>query len=320
MTGFAIRCLQPTVDYKHLDMVKDKPPKPTVIRFGVAELYTRDFANLPPEELRHLVSHHHAEHFCSFRGAPCNKKGGVCTLRPYQKAEVVAPVADPLVTVCPQRFFEGGEVYRWIGETLLNSPQFSTATEVDFLQGETQDTGEAGEPVGRIDTILLRPDTEPLIWCAVEFQAVYFSGKGMRTQFDEFAKWQGPGIPFPNEIRRPDYRSSGPKRLMPQLQVKIPTLRRWGKKMAVVTDLSFFQHMGRMDEAHDISNCDIVWFVVDYDFTGEGFRLVKRGLHLITLERAIEGLIAGEAVSLNEFETRMMARLVKGQAKRDRVR
>ncbi len=300
--------------------MNERPLKINPKRFGVAELYTRDFAKLSSEELRRLVSIPHAEHFCRFRGAQCNKKGGVCTLRAYEKREIIAPVVGPLITVCPQRFFEDGEVYRWIGETLLGSPQFCVATEVDFLQGETQAADEEGEPVGRIDTILLRPDTVPLVWCAVEFQAVYFSGKGMSTQFKEFAQWHGPGIPFPNEVRRPDYRSSGPKRLMPQLQVKIPTLRRWGKKMAVVTDLSFFQHMGRMDEARDISNCDIVWFVVDHDPNPEGFKLVKRDLHLITLERAIEGLIAGEAVSLTEFERRMMARLAKAQARRGRAR
>lgn len=314
------RRLHPVANYGHLAAVKEKPPKRSSTRFGVAELYTRDFTNLSPEELRRVVNTSHTDNFCRFRGAQCNKKGGVCTLRPYENGDVVAPVASPLITICPQRFFESGEVYRWIGETLLGSPHFSIATEVDFLQGETQDTDEEGEPVGRIDTILLRPDASPLIWCAVEFQAVYFSGKGMKTQFEEFAQWQGPGIPFPNGVRRPDYRSSGPKRLMPQLQVKVPTLRRWGKKMAVVTDLSFFQHMGKMDEARNISNCDIVWFVVDYELAAEGFKLVKRHLHLITLERAIEGLIAGEAVSLNEFETQMLARLSKVQAKQGRVR
>lgn len=46
----------------------------------------------------------------------------------------MAPVSGPLVTVCPQRFFEAGEVYRWIGDTILGSPEFSVATEVDFLQ------------------------------------------------------------------------------------------------------------------------------------------------------------------------------------------
>lgn len=142
----------------------------------------------------------------------------------------------------------------------------------------------------------------------------------MTSQFTEFAHWQGPGIPFPNKVRRPDYRSSGPKRLMPQLQVKIPTLRRWGKKMAVVTDRSFFEHMGRMDEAKDISNCDIVWFVVDHEPTDAGFRLTKHEVHLITLERAIEGLIAGQAVSLAEFENRVRIRLTKAQARTNRAR
>lgn len=171
---------------------------------------------------------------------------------------------------------------------------------------------EEGEPVGRIDHILLAPDTVPLRWCAVELQAVYFSGKGMKSQFDILQGWNGPGLPWPNEVRRPDFRSSGPKRLMPQLQTKVPTLRRWGKKMAVVTDRAFFESMGEMEEVPDVSNCDIVWFVLDFVPSASGFELRPHGKpHHITLERAIEGLIAGEPVSLDEFERRISAKLAK---------
>ena len=97
--------------------------------------------------------------------------------------------------------------------------------------------------------------------------------------------------PFPNQIRRPDYRSSGPKRLMPQLQIKVPTLRRWGKKMAVVVDKHFFESLGHMEEVEDLSNGDIAWFTVDFhvDDTGRSFRLVRDGVHITTLERATEG-------------------------------
>lgn len=47
-------------------------------------------------------------------------------------------------------------------------------------------------------------------------------------------EWAGPGVPFPQVQRRPDLRSSGPKRLMPRLQIKVPTISRWGEEMAVV--------------------------------------------------------------------------------------
>jgi hypothetical protein len=203
-------------------------------------------------------------------------------------------------------------VSKWIGRTLLDTENPAKVAEIDFLQGPSAEPDEEGEPVGRIDNIFLAPDTKPLIWCAVELQAVYFSGKGMQSQYEEFSVWQGPGLPWPNKVRRPDYRSSGPKRLMPQLQTKVPTLRRWGKKMAVVTDRAFFENMGKMQEVPHISNCDIVWFVVDYIESARGFNLVPSGSpHQITLERAIEGLIAGEPVSLAEFESRIVTKLLR---------
>ena len=52
-------------------------------------------------------------------------------------------------------------------------------------------------------------------------QAVYFSGKSMENDFVQMRTWTGPGLLFPQVQRRPDFRSSGPKRLMPQLQIKV---------------------------------------------------------------------------------------------------
>jgi hypothetical protein len=95
-------------------------------------------------------------------------------------------------------------------------------------------------------------------WAALEIQAVYFSGATMGAEFHLLRHHEATGVPFPAGHRRPDYRSSGPKRLMPQLQIKVPSLRRWGKKMAVVVDEGFFGALGKMDEVKDVSNCDIV--------------------------------------------------------------
>lgn len=116
---------------------------------------------------------------------------------------------------------------------------------------------------------------------------------------------------MPAARRRPDYRSSGPKRLMPQLQTKIPTLRRWGKKMIVVVDEAFFQSMGYMEHVPEISNSDVVWWLVDFvrDAPGEPFRLVTTRQVYTTLERAIEGLTGGNPVAKSEFEHRIRIKL-----------
>ncbi|MBI1786160.1 MAG: hypothetical protein HYR60_01240 [Acidobacteria bacterium] len=98
---------------------------------------------------------------------------------------------------------------------------------------------------------------------------------------------------------------------MPQLQIKVPSLRRWGKKMAVVVDEDFFAALGPMDDVADISNCDIAWFVVQYD-ESSGEAVLKKGSHrFTTLERAVEGLTRGHPVSLQRFQERLGKRLVR---------
>ena len=101
--------------------------------------------------------------------------------------------------------------------------------------------------------------------------------------------------------------------MMPQLQIKVPTLRRWGKKMAVLVDKHFFESLGSMEEVDDLSSGDIAWFTVDFeeDDTGRRFRLVRDSVHVTTLERATEGLTGGHPVTLNEFEDGIRSKLSK---------
>jgi hypothetical protein len=45
--------------------------------------------------------------------------------------------------------------------------------------------------VGRIDNILIVPDSKPMEWCPVELQSVYFSGKKMAVDFENIASSSG---------------------------------------------------------------------------------------------------------------------------------
>jgi hypothetical protein len=132
------------------------------------------------------------------------------------------------------------------------------------------------------------------------------------------------GIPFPTKVRRPDFRSSGPKRLMPQLQIKVPTISRWGKKMAVVVDEPFWNSLGRITEVPYISNSDIVWFIVKYVPREEShpvnppcFQIELKSTYKCTLDRAVEGLTGGTPVSLECFEGELKKRLRAGSASQD---
>jgi Restriction endonuclease NotI len=289
------------------------------IRYGTGELYGFDFMTLSPERIRELSTASHKVMDCPFKPAQtgktvpkCNKKGGVCSLRQFSQNEQgeVTGIGNP-VTTCPNRFLEANLVSQWVGETLLGTSQPIVVSQLPFLMGEIQAEEEADQDaVGKIDEVLVHREGDTIRWCALEFQAVYFSGKSMENDFTVMRTWTGPGVPFPRVQRRPDFRSSGPKRLMPQLQTKVPTISRWGKKMAVVIDQAFWESLGKMREVKDLSNCEIVWFVVTFAPAADGrFALKRHEIHFTTLDNAVEGLTGGTPMSLDRFENQIRARL-----------
>ena len=275
-------------------------------------------------DLRSKLTKQQAEELpCPFRiDSPhptCTKPGGVCSIRIFrEELDAVAPIdgnRGRLRALCPWRFHQDGTAFDKIGERLLSDPTPTRAGEVGFLESTGNLDSDPGEDVGRIDMILVKSNATtgaPMDWVAVEVQAVYFSGKRMSIEFDHLLKTQGK-LSMAREKRRPDYRSSGVKRLMPQLLSKVPTLRRWAKKMAVVVDAPFFQSMGTMERVKDVSNADIVWFLVDFveDPNGGRFRLEVVEEFFTTLESATLGLTGGIPVSQGQFEKRIKAKAQK---------
>jgi hypothetical protein len=283
-----------------------------VTRYGIGELFGENLEGLSWNDIQrlgHLALESEKPKPCRFRGSSCHKAGGVCTLRLYEKrGEMALPCSDDLVTICPSRFLENGIVFSWVAREILKAASPIVLSELPFLVSKS---GKREKPVGKIDNVLVVPKRGHLNWCALEMQAVYFSGKAMRSDFNLMKNLRKEGIPFPTEQRRPDFRSSGPKRLMPQLQVKVPTISRWGKKTAVVVDLPFWESVGEMIEVGNISNCDIAWFVVNYkkNSSTKQFEIREHSLHLTTLERAVEGLTGGVPTSLEAFEADIRRRL-----------
>jgi len=296
---------------------------------GIAEWYGRLFREMTNETRRSLIDARRGDRpACPFmetvpylaprRDIRCNKVGGVCSLREFVAEGGRVVDLGPITATCPNRFLDGGVVLAEIGRILLGTDGARIVKEIPFLlRPKSSDDeaspgrGEDNEDVGRIDMVLVHPTLSRLNWCAVEMQAVYFSGGAMSKDLDVIAEHIGDDIPYPGANRRPDFRSSGPKRLMPQLLVKVPTLRRWGKKMAVVVDRPFFDSLGEMDHVTHVSNSDIVWFIVrfDEDFPGGVAKLVVDGVRYTTLERAVEGLTAGAPTSLNAFEEKLRDKL-----------
>ncbi len=299
---------------------------PMAKRFGAGELYGHDFSQLSPEEIRKKSSASSSSIPCPFKAQKprgiqpvCSKKGGVCSLRLFESTESGEVIVSGMPTItCPNRFLEGNVVTQWVGETLLGTRNPLVVSELPFLM-ETSATGltSDSDAVGKIDQILVHLERGHLRWCAVEMQAVYFSGMSMENDFRIMRNWKGPGIPFPASQRRPDYRSSGPKRLMPQLQTKVPTISRWGKKMAVIIDQGFWESLGEMRETRELSNSEIVWFVVSLESSTSGnFSLRPAEAHFTTLAHAVEGLTGGTPMSQERFENQIRERLALDTARK----
>jgi hypothetical protein len=274
-------------------------------------------ADIAPQELRSLSAVSEQRVICPFKpdNAMCHKKGGVCSLALYELAqEEPARIVSKPVTTCPTRFLEANRAFEWVSNTLLGAPDAKVVSEVSFLMSEQGEEMEEDE-VGRIDNVLVKVTDTSLAWCALEMQAVYFSGGKMEDDFARMRNWEGPGLPFPAKQRRPDYRSSGPKRLMPQLQIKVPTLRRWGKKMAVIVDKGFWESLGEIRPVSHLSNADIAWFIVDYEGPVDGrYRLIPLEAVFTTLEHSVEGLTGGTPVPLEQFETSIRQKLARLEA------
>ncbi len=306
--------------------------KPLAPRFGIGEWYGHSFIHL--SRAQRIAFARDAKKQTKKVAPPCpfvsggeiklcNKKGGICSLRLYERLEdgsarALEGDAGKLRVTCPRRFIQNNTVFSEVATIVIGTENPEIIPEIRFLKrpaNSTEDTldttSRKAEDVGNIDIVLVNSSEDRFNWCALEMQAVYFSGESMSSFFDQIEDYMGPGIPFPDKNRRPDYRSSGPKRLMPQLQIKVPTLRRWGKKMAVVVDVPWFRtNVVDVETVSDISNCDIAWFLIDFDESSNPATLVIRELELQTLEQAVVGLTGGFPVTLTEFESKIREKML----------
>lgn len=330
-----------------------------IARYGIAEWCGKDITTITPEERQSFgqiaakqdeTGDLSGAPICPFistliPSARCNKASGVCTIRKFASgpgASGVPVPGDKIVTVCPSRFLqsvvENKSLFVWISEKMLDIDNPTVVKETPFLRkvsdaqrqpeiaADMEDEAEEeGKKAGRIDWILVNPATMTageLEWCALETQSLYFSGDKMRPEFDAYAVSPAPVL-FPVGRRRPDYRSSGPKRLSPQLDVKVPSLRNWGKKVVVVIDRFFYDNMNRLDDASPRArndqerrdNSDVVWFVVDFD---EQLHLTASTVVFTTLDTSRRALNATEPLSKADF-TRNLKQVIDDSSRTNKV-
>jgi hypothetical protein len=123
--------------------------------------------------------------------------------------------------------------------------------------------------IGKVDFLIAKLDDHdrPVDFAALEVQAVYFSGEEIKSAVKEFLRT---GQLPEDAYRRPDWRSSIQKRLMPQLSLKVPIFRRWGKKFFVATDSVFFGNIPSFRKVESFPNSEITWLVYPFAASGNG--------------------------------------------------
>ena len=284
-------------------------------RYGISEWFGQPFRQLTPLSRSALALSALQEQeppLCPFQNpeARCSKKGGVCSIQRYESSpdgRVASSVGHPVI-VCPRRFEESRTLVRWLADIVgLDPTDTYFAREVPFMRG-----ARTQKPAGKIDLVVAGPEAPTFRWFGLEIQAVYFSGAGMSEEFERLRDDLHPAPPFPNAIRRPDWRSSSAKRLMPQLEIKVPTLRRWASKLAVAVDRPFFDSVGGPSAipTRDLDDGDIVWLVPELQSGPDGHMQLSPGhWEVLTLEQSRSKLLAAETIARSDFEASLKQKL-----------
>ncbi len=258
-------------------------------KYGMAE-----FLGIRVEDVSEGAWRERNTGICPFMAKPCNKKSRICSIK---------DASEIATAVCPNRFLERGTIHRDAASLIFGrSAEYGVLAQIPFLKSVT------GHPAGRIDNVVVRLENGVAVdWFALEIQAVYFSGKEMMS---ESAAYRETNVATSSASRRPDYRSSSAKRLLPQLDNKVPTLSRWGKKMVVVVDKPFFSSFAPIQEANDLSNAEVCWLV--YDFVpgaGIRFQLKLNRSVMATLADTRTGVIAASIPPRADFERALSKKL-----------
>ncbi|MGB7433760.1 MAG: NotI family restriction endonuclease [Ahrensia sp.] len=190
---------------------------------------------------------------CPFRMGLCTKSSktnpiGICSLSDGINA----------AALCPVRFLENDIIFKDAARIAFgDGAEFAVFPEVRILKIASTREKERERKIGKVDFLIgLINGSEITDFAAVEVQAVYFSGNEIRSVQQHFLdKRTLEGV---DATRRPDFRSSAQKRLIPQLELKVPVFRRWGKKFFVVVDQQFFAALPEFKTTTQ-GNSEVTW-------------------------------------------------------------
>lgn len=190
---------------------------------------------------------------CPFRGGRCTKSSisdpiGVCSLSDGNEA----------ASLCPVRFIQNDVIFIDAAQLAFGkNVSFGIFPEIRILRVQASDPTQRDRKIGKVDYLLGKiHDGNVVDFAALEVQAVYFSGVEIRSPLRHYMEIRE--LDVQNSYRRPDFRSSAQKRLVPQLQLKVPVFRRWGKKVFVVVDAHFFRQLPRFSTTTRL-NSEVTW-------------------------------------------------------------
>ncbi len=240
---------------------------------------------------------------CRFRDSPCTKSSiaeplGVCSLSDGNNA----------ASLCPVRFLEDQRIFVDAATIAFGSgATFGVFPEIRILEIPPDKEGSRPKKIGKVDFLLGKIVAGTITdFAAVEIQAAYFSGGSLRKVFEHFiGKRDLDGI---DTRRRPDFRSCAQKRLVPQLQLKIPVFRRWGKKFFVVVDSEFFGSLPAFP-ATTPSNSELTWLAYPIARSGDGYSLAEPKIVFSEWDEVQNSLREGKPPETHEIVSELQAKL-----------
>ena len=173
---------------------KKTPTKPKLPPkyYSIGEWFGSDIISMSANQRRSnaalAISKKVKQRPCPFReGRMCNKAGGVCSLRQYQREGDTAEITlGKLVTTCPSRFFDANEVFRWVGEEILGTKAPRVIGEIPFLENSERRSRkretmsrERGISSGGL-TIFLSTQIRVQVWSGVRWRCRRCISPGVR--------------------------------------------------------------------------------------------------------------------------------------------
>lgn len=249
---------------------------------------------------------------CPFRDSKCTKSSkanpiGICSLSDGLEA----------AAICPVRFQEDGRMFRDAAKIAFGPGcEFAVFSEIHILRIPSV-SGKRGTKIGKVDFLLGQIESGRIKdFAALEVQASYFSGEAIRPAMDHFLKHGA--LDDAISGRRPDFRSSAQKRLMPQLQLKVPVFRRWGKKFFVVVDTQFFKSLPAFKTTTP-TNSEIIWLKYPIRLHGKRYTMDDPQIVGTQWDDLVTSLREGMAPEPEEIFSELQMKLEQTGTRKPRV-